>query len=290
MTPTLPQMPSAFPTPGPLVYALRAAFAIGGRVAPAPAARLAEHLFCRPPRLVLRPPEAEFLAAATPGFVTVRHHQVVTYTWEAAGPTIVLMHGWGSYAGRWRTIGGALHAAGFRIVALDGPGHGATGGHSASLPEFAEAMAAVAAREGTIYAAVGHSLGASAIPVAMHYKGLQTSRAVLIAPPSDPGEYAGFLQRFLWWPDAVHDRMIAQLEARLGHQWSDFPIPALAAGRTESALLIHDVDDADVPHTHGAAIAEAWPGLIFETTRGLGHRNIMRDNAVADRIVQFLTS
>lgn len=288
MTPPDTPLPSAFPAPGPTVYAMRAAFAVGGRVAPGAAARAAERLLCRPPTATPRPTEAAFLADAVVDRFDVRAHAVARYVWPGNGPTVVLLHGWGGYSGRWWVIGGALRAAGFRLVALDGPAHGRTPGRRATLPEFAECLAAVARAEGAVHGVVGYSLGAAAIPVALQLKGLQASRAVLIAPPAAPAELADQLQRFLWWPDAVHRRMIRSLETRLGHRMDEFDIPSLAAARTERALLIHDTDDPDVPYAGGAAIAAAWPGMQLHTTTGLGHRAIMRDPEVAARVTAFL--
>ena len=54
---------------------------------------------------------------------------------------MLLMHGWGSRAGRFRLFVPQLQQRGFRVVAFDGPGHGRTGGNSASLPQFAAALA-----------------------------------------------------------------------------------------------------------------------------------------------------
>lgn len=289
--PTTPSTTSeVFPLPGPAIYALRTAFAVGGRLAPGAAARAAEGIFCRPPKVVPRPPEPEFLAAAVRGEVGTRQHRIATYTWESDGPTVLLLHGWGSYAGRWHMVGTALQAAGFRLVALDGPAHGASSGRWASLPEFAEALATVAAAERNVHAVVGHSLGAAAIPVAAHFKGLTLPRAVLVAPPAHPARFADALARYLWWPRGVQRRMTRRIERRLGHVWDDFEIPVLARGRTEPALLLHDADDAVTPASDSRAIHAAWRGSVYEETRGLGHRAILRDPAVAARITAFLAS
>ncbi len=288
-TPAAP-LPSAFPPPGPLVHTLRVAFALSGRLAPGLAARAAEAVFCRPPAQTPRPQEDAFLAQATTGRVLAGGQPIVTYTWPGDGPTVLLMHGWGSYAGRWRTIGEALRTEGFRLVALDAPAHGNSPGTRASLPEFARALSAVQQSIGEVHGIVGHSLGASAIPVGLAYKGLATPRAVLLAPPASPISWADQMGEYLWWTDEVKRRMIARLEAYLGHAWTDFEIPELVRERREPALLIHDRDDTDVPPDSGRAIAAAWPGARLVETTGLGHRAIMRDPAVAAHVVEFLRS
>lgn len=257
-------------------------------MAPGLTARAADLVFCRPPAQQTRPAEAEFLAAAERGQVDVRGRRIATYRWANDGPTVLLMHGWGSHAGRWRVVGGALHEAGFDVVALDGPAHGASPGTRASLVEFAQALSAVQRTLGAVHGVVGHSLGAAAIPVGLAYEGLATPRAVLLAPPAWPIDWADRMAEHLWWPAQVKQRMIARIEARLGYRWHDFDIPALAAQRAEPALLIHDTDDTDVPPHEGAAIAAAWPGARHVETRGLGHRAILRDADVAAQVRDFL--
>jgi len=55
-------------------------------------------------------------------------------------------------------------------------------------------------------------------------------------------------------------------------------------------LVVHDLQDADVPYAHGEEIARAWPGAELLTTRGLGHRAILRDGQVVQRTVAFLSA
>ena len=54
---------------------------------------------------------------------------------------MVLVHGWGSRAGRFSGMARALAGSGFRVVAYDAPAHGRSTGRLASLPEFARALA-----------------------------------------------------------------------------------------------------------------------------------------------------
>jgi pimeloyl-ACP methyl ester carboxylesterase len=54
------------------------------------------------------------------------------------------------------------------------------------------------------------------------------------------------------------------------------------------ALIIHDRDDRDVPWQEGEAVARAWPHARFLRTEGLGHRRILRDPEVIDRVLRFL--
>ena len=268
------------------VVALRAVFRSVGVLAPGTAARWGEALFCRPPFHETRPGELEFLQTGQAVRVPQAEQDVAAWAWGERGPLVLLMHGWGSRASRFRYFVPPLVAAGFRVVALDGPGHGQTGGARASLPQFAAALTAVAHATGEVAGVVGHSLGGAAAIFAMS-RGLRPAPMVAISAPAEP---AAFFQRFarhLRLPPRVRERIRDSLEARFDVKWTDLDIPAIAARNANPLLVIHDAGDEDVPIGDGRAIAIAAGGTLVET-QGLGHRAIMRDPEVVRATVTFL--
>ncbi len=69
---------------------------------------------------------------------------------------------------------------------------------------------------------------------------------------------------------------------------SDFDIPARLGECEEdlpAVLIIHDTEDKEVHHRDGTLLAAAWPHAEFMSTTGLGHRRILRDEAVISRSV-----
>jgi hypothetical protein len=110
----------------------------------------------------------------------------------------------------------------------------------------------------------------------------------LVAPAAD---FRSYLVRFV-----ETSRLSARaqrglevgLEARVGVPPEAFNLPRLAQDMPLPALVIHDREDAEVPWTDGAAVAAAWPDAELVTTRGLGHRRILRDPAVVARVTEFL--
>jgi pimeloyl-ACP methyl ester carboxylesterase len=270
----------------PQVLALRLAFRTLGTVAPARAASIAERLFTSPPQHPIQEKEKEFLATGAP--FTVPHGVLTLAAWTwGSGPPVLLMHGWGSRAGRFRYFVPALVAAGFRAVALDGPGHGLTGGRHATLPEFAAALTRVAASVGPVRGYVGHSLGAASVLFAM-MRSVPAAPAVLLAPPADPEFFWKRFVRHLRIPPAVGSMVQDNLQRRLGFNWADVDGRAIAKKLDVPLLVVHDADDEDVTPADGAAVAAAARQGEFMGTSGLGHRGIMRDAEVVDRSVAFL--
>ena len=268
------------------VLALRAVFRTVGPVAPGVAARWAESIFCRPPRHQPRAGDEAFLETGRRFSVVSEAQELAAWEW-GQGPTIVLVHGWGSRAGRFSGMARALAEAGFRVVAYDGPAHGRSTGRLASLPEFARALGAVTRSVGPVYGLVGHSLGGAAVTLALRDE-LDAQRVVLLATPADVTRFStAFADHFRLSPE-TRVALQRNLETRLKTRWDELHLPTIARSLRASALLLHDREDDDVPYSQAEEIVRAWPGARLVPTSGLGHRAILRDPIVVRRTVGFL--
>ena len=133
-------------------------------------------------------------------------------------------------------------------------------------------------------------MGASATALAIA-QGLPVRRAVFLGPAADPGAFAAlFAQMFGFTRDAMA-RMRRRTERRLRFRWDQLSVPAMARELRGAPplLVVHDREDPTVAWSDGAAIARAWPGAELITTTGLGHRGVVRDPAVVNQAVTFLT-
>lgn len=265
--------------------ALRAGLSLAGALAPPLAARAAARLFLTPPRHEPPPGEREALVRGEPFEVPLGAG--VLRAWRFGdGPPVLLVHGWGGRGGQMASLVPAVVAAGLSAVAFDGPAHGASSGRVASVPHFADAVAAVAARTGA-RAGLGHSMGAAGLALAL-IRGLPLEAAVLVAPPRSPDAYVARFSRAMGLGPAAEARLRAQLARRLGIDPAALDLPRMAAGMEAPLLVVHDRDDREVPWADGAAIAAAWKGARLVTTGGLGHRRILRDAPVAHEAAAFL--
>lgn len=291
--PTPPAPPRLrYPSPPPALRWLRVQLRVLGAVAPGLAFRQAWRLFCTPRRLPVKPWEAPALADARRRTVAHATGPVAVYEWgPAAAPAVVLVHGWEHRASFWRAWVAPLRAAGYRVVALDGPAHGASGGRRATLTGFGEAVQAVVNTAGEVRAIVAHSFGAACVaglpvrpPVAA-----PLPRLVLLSAPVSPRAVAGRFADFMGLPRTMMAHFTAHIERTTGRLVDSFA--AAAAGPTigaEQVLVLHDEGDEIVPFAEGQQIAAAWPGAVLHATRGLGHNRILRDTAVVQAAVAFI--
>jgi len=271
------------------VATARAALRTLSRFAPRTTARVAEAMFVKTSRPAPRADEAAWLAAASRFSVRAAGQSIAGYQWGESGPVVVFAHGWWSHAGRFAPMAEAAVANGMRAVAFDAPGHGRSTGWRATMPEFAAALRAVGEHQGPLHAVVGHSLGGAASVFALA-RGLDASRAVIIAAPADLASWAVRFRDTFGIPAGVYARMQRNMEQRLAMTWQDLDVPVLARQLHLPALVVHDVHDPDVPWTEGQQLAAAWHGATLHTTERLGHRAILRDAGVIAKVMEFVKS
>jgi pimeloyl-ACP methyl ester carboxylesterase len=265
---------------------LRALFGLLNRVAPGLAAAWAERLFFTPPpRRRSRRAEA-VLGTGRQLALEVGQRRLAAWTW-GEGPLVVLVHGWGGTGGQLAAFVAPLVERGFAVATFDAPAHGRSAGARTSLLEFTAALAAIARTLGPIHGIVAHSLGAAATALALD-RGLALERAVFVGPPADPAAWPARMAEQLGIAPRVMEEMRRRSERRLRFRWRDLDVPAMARRFDAPLLVVHDAEDAEVGWREGAAIADAWPGARLATTRGLGHRRILRDSGVIAQTVEFL--
>lgn len=263
-------------------------FWTGSLLLPEHAAALAERLFLTPPKPRL--PQSTFFdfLDARAGFIEYRGRQLATWRWgPLEAPAVVLAHGWGGYSAQMRGFVPGLLAAGYRVIAYDQPAHGLSEGKLTGLPDFAGALAAVAASQGGVRHVIAHSLGAVAAAIALS-RGLALESAVLVSPPSDLVGYSRQFARWFWMSERLRRAMQAAIEERFGLRWRELELPRLAPRLRTPALVIHDRGDSVVPWSQGAALARAWPGARLLATEGLGHGRILESDTATRAAADFI--
>lgn len=282
----------------------RAGFTLFEAVAPGLGARYALRLWCTPPRPRSRSTVPERPAGGERFVVPVDGGEVVAESW-GSGSTVYLVHGWGGRRQHLDPFVTPLVDSGHRVVSFDLPSHGESapgryGRGRSGLPEFVAVLASVVEAVGPADGIVGHSLGGSATALAV-LGGVPARRVVLVSAPADPIASTRTFASALGFGERIRSRLLRRMERLVRQPVADFDIPLQVRRLREvaqeqgqgpvslpRALVIHDRDDKEIPHTDAGAIRAAWPGAEELRTHGLGHRRILRDPEVTRRVADFL--
>jgi pimeloyl-ACP methyl ester carboxylesterase len=259
-------------------------------------ASLAERLFTSPRRHTRPERERNVLATAraTTIDITLRSPRahgtripIASWRW-GHGPVVLLVHGWEGRGSQLGAFVEPLVSAGLSVVAFDAPGHGNSPQNRLYLPDIADTVADIAAAVGPLHGLIAHSFGAAGVLLAGERNGLRAPRNVMIAPNVIIDDSVSrFAQAF-----GLDDSERLLLEQRLGDHTglapSSLTLSALTSGRDERLLVIHDRDDREVTVEHGERLTSLWPAADLILTTGLGHRRILRDDAVIAATVELL--
>lgn len=270
-------------------FGLRASFRLGSWLAPTTTLRRAYRLFSTPMPSVRFQPTGMGSCGAVMSCLAVDRESLAVYTWgnPSAQPYVVLAHGWSSDALLFAPWLQPLRDAGYAVVGFDQVGHGRSSGRSAILQDFVRTLCAVVDHFGPAAALIGHAHGGAATMLALA-EGAAADRAILMAPTIDPGAAAQRFARSVGVSRSLSAHLLDEFE--MVHQICvssmHAHIKAPLIGRP--ALIVHDLDDREVPWTEGEHCARHWSGARLLTTTGLGHHRIVHDASVINAAVRFL--
>jgi pimeloyl-ACP methyl ester carboxylesterase len=287
-----PQLGRTVPGMSPrLQRRLKSSFAVTQRLSTRLAGRLALELFLTPPRRKIEAIDVPVLAAARRGTTAVNGGTVATYEWGDHGPTVLLLHGWGSHAARFGSFVAPLLRAGYRVLGADAPGHGDSSGRQSDLPQFRDALRTLLAAHGDVTSIVAHSLGAGASLMLLADELPRSMRALaLFGVPRDIDYVMDSFASVIGLEKAAAQALRAAFEERFKLRPNDFSAPRLAARVPLPTLVVHDVEDEVAPFSHADELLGALPRAEMHVTRGLGHSGPLRDAATIERVVAFLSA
>ncbi len=268
---------------------LSARFAVGSWLAPRSTLTRAFQLFCTPmPGARSRARQVD-AGGARLGELAFGRERLATYTWgdPQREPTVLLVHGWSSFGLRFLPWVEPLRRAGYAVVAFDQPAHGRSSGRRATLPMFADAAARVAESLGPLAAVVGHSLGGAAVAIAMA-RGLQAERVILLAPAADPFDAARRFGGMVGLAQFLSRRLFDEYQELTAHDVRELHAQATAPQIARPGLIVHDLEDTDVPWCEGERYARYWPQATLLSTTGLGHHRVTIAPETLDAAVRFL--
>jgi pimeloyl-ACP methyl ester carboxylesterase len=213
----------------------------------------------------------------------------IAWAW-GAGPSVVLIHGWGGRAAQMAPLAEYLAGQGFRSIAFDVAGHGTSREPQARWEWFIRDIAAVAECLGEVAAFVGHSAGGLAMMAARNVKGIRAGKYVCICAPSYPYPPIRGIERRLNPGRGVLERYKTYLGEQFQSSWAALEAGSAFAGAGRDLLLCYDEKDRFIDHSEGDRIQALCPGSTHVKTSTYGHTRILAAPELMQAIGEFLRS
>ncbi len=269
-------------------------FGILSVLAPQLAARWAYKMFFTPKGLPRPDSEMPQYKSANHSSITYNGKKVALYTWGDGAKTILLLHGWASRGTRMGHFAEALVQKGYKVIAFDMPAHGDSEGKTTTLFEISELTAQICDKYGPVHSIIAHSFGGMVLCNAVHRYNLNVNRAVLVASPFTMKYVFESFASIINITQKVSDMMVERIRRRFFEERKadvyELSVDSFAKSLNFPFLVIHDKDDKDISYSQGEGYANNLPDVEFVTTEGLGHRRILKEPEIMDKIIEFASA
>ncbi|HSM64070.1 MAG TPA: alpha/beta hydrolase [Gillisia sp.] len=258
-------------------------------ISPFIASRFAARLFLTPFRYKIPEREKEMEQKSTKEVVTVTsiNRDIMVYQYGNSKKKILLIHGWSGTGTQMAVISKQLVEQGFEVISFDAPGHGKAPGKISMMPFFIKSIHHLEKEYGPFHAAIGHSLGGMSILKAVK-DGVKLNKLVVIGTANSVTHITKDFARNMKLNDKVAGKMKAYFDTKFGEDMDNYSGALSAEAVKIPTLIIHDIDDVDVHVSSAYEIAKELKNSQLLITNGLGHRKVLGDSEVINKITTFI--
>ncbi|MBN9287232.1 MAG: alpha/beta fold hydrolase [Gammaproteobacteria bacterium] len=250
--------------------------------------QFAYNLWFTPMRTKATEKEQDFIKSARADFLKVKDFKIRVWSW-GKGPTVLFIHGWGGRGLQVSAFIETLCSMGFNVVSFDMPAHGESDGKRTNGFEIVEVMNEVVKQIENFHSVITHSFGGMLFGY-YYSPQLSLKNIVMICPPATLHTAFDQFITTLQLPQSIQEYMLKMLERNFGQDLFE-RLSLLQNGTkiTQPVLLVHDRQDDVVPYQDSQDIMKILQqGTLYETNE-LGHRKILYDKALIERISHFIS-
>ena len=260
-------------------------------ISPFLASRFAARLFLSPFRYKLPEREKEMDEESIQKEVMVpsMNRSIITYEYGKSEKKVLLVHGWSGRGTQLAKIAEALKEQGYMCVSFDAPGHGKAEGKMSMMPFFIKAVHHLDEQYGPFDAVIGHSLGGMSSLRAIR-EGMKTDKLVIIGTANNISEITRHFAQNMKMNNKVARKMKTYLDNRFNEDMDVLSGGESAKYVKTPTLVIHDEEDVDVKVNSAHEIHEELENSELLITSGLGHRRILGNKEVINKITTFITA
>lgn len=213
--------------------------------------------------------------------------KVMTYQYGESDKKILLSHGWSGRGTHLFKIADELLKAGYSTISFDAPAHGKSPGRTTLMSEFVATILEIEKQFGPFEAAVGHSLGGMSLLNATK-KGLAINRLAIIGSGDIIQDILDDFVAKMELKPSTSTQLRLHFEKKIGEEMDSYSAYKSAMEISIPVLVIHDKNDTEVPVTAAIHIHKHLKNGELFLTEGLGHRKILGNPEVIEKVVRFI--
>ena len=211
---------------------------------------------------------------------------IIVYEYGNSTKKVLLVHGWSGRGTQLFKIADALLKEGYTTISFDAPAHGKSPGNSTIMIEFIASIFELERQFGPFEIAIGHSLGGMAVLNAAK-SGLQVQKIAVIGSGDIVQDILdNFISRLQLKP-IISQKLRNYFETKYGEAMDNYSAYKAASALEIPILVIHDKNDLEVPVEAGMHIYQHVKNGDLMLTEGLGHRKILGDARVIQKVIEF---
>ena len=255
------------------------------------ATRFLWRIFCGPIKFKTPSREAEFYKKTEQEKIQAKstNKEIMLYRIPNDGKKLLFVHGWNGRSSQFFRIIELLSDDGYDITAFDLPGHGRSTRSATNLPEITDLISEVTKSRGPYHAIVCHSFGGVAALNAVRL-GATFEKLVLISPGvyEIKPMFKTFVGLFGLDEEYYADRLFDLAESLYGSSPGEFGLDRFSKQIGMDTLIVHCEDDKEALKEIAITLHGDMKNSVLYMTEGLGHRRILRDQKVAEKVMNFL--
>ncbi|MCH4823333.1 alpha/beta hydrolase [Gramella lutea] len=260
-------------------------------ISPFLASRFAAKLFLTPFKYKLPEREKEMDENSIQKKVLVpkMNREIITYEYGNGVKKVLLVHGWSGRGTQLAKIAEALNEEGFKCYSFDAPAHGKLEGKMSMMPFFIESIHHMDELYGPFDVVIGHSLGGMSSLRAIR-NGLDVKKLVIIGTANNISEITRHFAQNMKMNDKVAKKMKNYLDKKFNEDMDILSGGESAKYVSTPTLVIHDEEDVDVKVNSAHEIHSELENSELMITKGLGHRRILGNKEVINKITTFIAA
>ena len=213
--------------------------------------------------------------------------EIMVYHYGKSNKKVLLIHGWSGRGTQFFKIADFLVENGYATVSFDAPAHGLSSGTQTMMNEFVICTRVLNEKYGPFEIGIGHSLGGMTLLNAINI-GVPFKKAICIGSGNSIYDIMKDFVAKLEMKPIIAKMMKDYYDKKFGVDLETFSSYQIAKNIEIPTLIIHDTEDKDVPVQCAYDIHQNLKQGELLITKGLGHRKVLGDVKVLEKIIEFI--